>query len=306
MSDENDPKDIEAMKAFAKDLADKMTTGKSSPTDNGKSEYGNLMEGSDEDHDAADHNKDTCPYCTVPKERENLLRTLENDVDALGWDQPAKLWGVLVDEDSGEEYLKMMRTLDGYAPDAIMKIAKKGRAKENVKGVVIAVEAWSYPDDVMRPLLQDSESYHALYNLLPPSEHPQRVERRAVTMFNRDGTYACVTRSRDGSPEMLAAVDPALSPPIAALLGMVPRAKKMSKKQRRASFRAAMKPFKTLAEIIALIEQIQDEMNDTMAEKGITQEEYLRELFEGMPEEVRNDLIESMPDDLKKMLGFDE
>jgi len=304
VSDEH-PKNLEDMKKFAEELNSKMKSLGDSDMVDGKTEYsGGLLEDT-EDHSAEDHDKAKCPFCTVPKEREELLRTLEMDVDALGWDQHAKMWGVLVDEDSGEEYLKLMRELPGYAPDEIMKIAKRGRAKENVKGIVVAVEAWSYPDEVMTALKDDPESFHALYNLLPPSDHPERTERRAVSMYNRDGTYACISRVRGGEPILMAAVDPAMTPAIAALLGMVPRAKKLSKKRRRAAFRAAFKQIKTMAEIIAFVEQVHEEMEDTMEKEGITQQQYLRRLFDQMPDEVRNDLVESMPDDLKKMLGYD-
>jgi hypothetical protein len=215
------------------------------------------------------------------------------------------MWGVLVDDTSGEEYLKLMRELPGYAPDEIMKIAKRGRAKESVKGVVVAVEAWSYPDEVMQLLKDDPQSFHALYALLPPSDHPERTERRAVSMYNRDGTYACVTRVRGGEPILMAAVDPAMAPAIGALLGMVPRTKKLSKKQRRAAFRAAFKQIKTMAEIIAFMEQVQEEMEDVTAREGITQHQYMRRLLDQMPAEVRDDLIGTMPEDLKKMLGYE-
>jgi hypothetical protein len=303
MSDEQ-PKNMEDMKRFAEELNAKMKSLDS--TDQlveGKSEYASMSD--NEDHEAADHDKTKCPFCTVPKEREELLRTLENDIDALGWDQHGKMWGVLVDDTSGEEYLKLMRELPGYAPDEIMKIAKRGRAKESVKGVVVAVEAWSYPDEVMQLLKDDPQSFHALYALLPPSDHPERTERRAVSMYNRDGTYACVTRVRGGEPILMAAVDPAMAPAIGALLGMVPRAKKLSKKQRRAAFRAAFKQIKTMAEIIAFMEQVQEEMEDVTAREGITQHQYMRRLLDQMPAEVRDDLIGTMPEDLKKMLGYE-
>ena len=304
MSDDKN-KDVHEMKRFAEELAAKMKDIDTSDmtTADGKSEY---MSGIDEiDHNAEDHDKTKCPFCTVPKEREELLRTLENDIDALGWDQHSKLWGVLVDEDSGEEYLKLMKELPGYAPDEIMKIAKRGRAKESVKGVVVAVEAWSYPQDVMTSLQNDPESFHALYALLPPGEHPERVERRAVSMFNRDGTYACVTRPRGGEPELMAAVDPALAPPIAALLGMVPRARKLNKKQRREAFRHVFKTVKTMAEIVKFMETVQEEMEETIEREGITQEAYLRRVFDSIDEDIRDDLISTMPPDLKKMLGYD-
>jgi hypothetical protein len=305
VSDEH-PKNMEDMKKFAEELNSRMKSLGDADLVDGKSEYdGGLLEDASEDHTAADHDKAKCPFCTVPKEREQLLRTLEGDIDALGWDQNAKMWGVLIDENSGEEYLKLMRELPGYAPDEIMKIAKRGRAKENVKGIVVAVEAWSYPDDVMTLLKDDPESFHALYNLLPPSDHPERTERRAVSMYNRDGTYACVSRARGGQPELMPAVDPAMAPAIAALLGMVPRAKKLSKKRRRAAFRAAFKQIKTMAEIISFVEQVHEEMEDVMEKEGITQQQYLRRMFDQMPDDVRDDLISTMPDDLKKMLGYD-
>lgn len=303
MSDEQ-PRNLEDMKKFAEELNAKMKSLDSSDQlVEGKSEFQSMSD--DVDHSADDHDKTKCPFCTVPPEREELLRTLENDIDALGWDQHAKMWGVLVDDSTGEEYLKLMRELPGYAPDEIMKIAKRGRAKETVKGVVVAVEAWSYPDEVMAALKDDAESFHALYALLPPSDHPERTERRAVSMYNRDGTYACITRVRGGEPQLMAAVDPAMAPAIAALLGMVPRVKKLSKKQRRAAFRAAYKQIKTIAEIIAFMEQVQEEMFEVTEREGITQQEYMRRLLDSMPEEVRDDLVGTMPDDLKKMLGYE-
>lgn len=301
MSDEkdpNDPKDIESMRKFAEELAAKMKSGEMPDP---KAEYSALPQ-KQEDHDAPDHDKDTCPFCSVPKEREKLLRTLESDVDALGWDQPAKVWGVLVDEETGEEYLKLLRTLDGYAPKAIKEIAKRGKVKESVKGVVVAVEAWSYPDETLEPMLEDPQSFQALYNLLPPSEHPQRVERRAVSMFNRDGTYACVTRARGGEPQLLAAVDPAMAPAVAALLGM--DGSKMTPEQRKRALQRIVGPMRTMHEISHVLEEMREDMEETCRREGITQEEYIRRLFEEMPDDIRKDLVDNMPPELKKMLGL--
>lgn len=286
MSDEPEKK-IKNIRDFAADLTAAMKKNADKPV-------GDVDEDSPESH-------------VVPPARENLLRVLESDVDALGWDQPAKLWGVLEDEETGEEYLKLITTLKNHAPTDIEKMAKKGRAKADVKGVVVAVEAWAYPDQFVKALDKDDRALASFYRIMPPSEHPEKTETRAITMFNRDGSFACITRTKGGEAELIPAVDPALVPAVASLLGMEDEKKN---KKKRGSFTRGMeademcKAIDQMGEILKFVVRAHDGMEEALAE-GVSHEQYMRGVFEDLPKETRDELLSTMPRELKKMLGFD-
>lgn len=133
-------------------------------------------------------------------EREKMLRILEGDIDALGWDQPAKAYAVSLAED-GTEMLNLIDTLAGQPVDTLMRLAITGELRHEAVALVVANESWSYPDYLEKALGKDVRARRALWACYPPNAHPERVEGRMVTLVDRTGQAMNLYRVR-GEPAM--------------------------------------------------------------------------------------------------------
>lgn len=137
------------------------------------------------------------------KERENMLRILENDIDALGWDACPKAYAVSLAED-GTEMLNYIQDVPGDPIKTLMTLAINGSVLKNeAVALVLTSECWGYPDYLNESLGKDLEALNALAALLPPSDHPERKESRMVTLVDRTGQAVAITRTRGEEPEFI-------------------------------------------------------------------------------------------------------
>lgn len=138
----------------------------------------------------------------INAEREKMLRLLENDIDALGWDQCPKAYAVSLAED-GTEMLNFIQDVDGDPVHHLMMLATTGELKNEAVALVLTNECWQYPDYLNQSLGKDQEAASALYRLLPPSLHPERRESRIVTLVDRTGQAVSIARERGEEPQWI-------------------------------------------------------------------------------------------------------
>jgi hypothetical protein len=115
------------------------------------------------------------------------LRHIDETMERLGWDRSPELFYLRRTTDSRTSgvALDKMATFDGHPADELVG----SYAPDDVDVVILALEAWAYPDDATP---QDAAT-------LRPSQHPRRVEERVVIAVGRDGLYE-VFRHVRGEP----------------------------------------------------------------------------------------------------------
>jgi hypothetical protein len=137
-------------------------------------------------------------------EREKMLRVLENDIDALGWDQMPKAYAVSLAED-GTEMLNLIEDLPGDPIATLMRLATTGELKNEAVALVVTNESYQWPDYLMESIKDDKRARKALWKLLPPNIHPLQVEGRQITLVDRTGQALCISRLRDTGLEPVVA-----------------------------------------------------------------------------------------------------
>lgn len=153
-------------------------------------------------------------------ERERMLRLLENDIDALGWDQCPKAWAVSLAED-GEEMLNLIDELPGHPVQTLLHLASTGELKHEAVALVVANESWQYPTYLNESLRGDRRAHKALWALLPPNLHPDRIEGRQVTLVDRTGQAMSIHRERNSTEAILnTEIDSTLVHAMRCLLGI--------------------------------------------------------------------------------------
>lgn len=126
--------------------------------------------------------------------RRPLLKQLCDDLDAEGWGQPFKAWQVK--GSVGDEYLVLVATFD-QSPDGLLaSMILKGPQPEDVTGLVVATEGWSYPP-AFRESFSSLEALQAYRELIPPADHRDRIETRNLLLASRDASIMRMLHYRD-------------------------------------------------------------------------------------------------------------
>ncbi len=133
---------------------------------------------------------------------ETVLRQLDESYAMHGWDQPMQLFALTPSSALPPGLRKRVTRELGYCPAAGTLLAFEvdvpgegqpyhllaaRRLPSWVEGVLLVTEAWAYPDGVDRSIA-----------LVPPYEHPQRVECRFSTLVTRDGAVLTRITRRNG------------------------------------------------------------------------------------------------------------
>ena len=128
--------------------------------------------------------------------RLTMLVSLEGDLTAMGWDQPAKLFAIVPHD--GEEFFELSNTIEGNVLEFLDDLSQNARPAEGVVGLVLATEGWAYPEDIKFGK-DDQAVMQQYYKMMPPSEHPRRREVRSLSLMDRTGASLQVTRVRNGA-----------------------------------------------------------------------------------------------------------
>lgn len=122
-----------------------------------------------------------------------LVTDVERDVNELGWDYPALAFVLTESEEKGLHFQLLNLPLALYSDigDCMQALANRGmRLGDAALGLMIVCEAWglSLPPDVI--------SEDGTYVGPSPSESPDRIECRMVTLLTRDGRMINAQRER--------------------------------------------------------------------------------------------------------------
>lgn len=154
-----------------------------------------------------------------------LARTLENDLDALGWDQPHRMYVVAGSLEDPRLELTIELPIQFHPCDLLQHLYDSGhRLREGALGLAFATEGWrhlTYPElreghpnmtaavegltDTLFPDLTGDEreriltkSLLEMQSGLRPSQAPDhlRKETRSITTVLRNGQTIAVSRTR--------------------------------------------------------------------------------------------------------------
>lgn len=160
---------------------------------------------------------------TPKDEFEKSMLLLENDVDALGWDQPARIYAILGDDD--DLRMELMDEIEGHPVDYMRDMVAQGHFDPSVKGVALVTEGWRHPtfDEFKAldgwPMLvklaemhglsaeeaekKAEKAFHYANSMMRPSENPYRGEIRNVIVVMRDQRILGVHRDRGSEAELI-------------------------------------------------------------------------------------------------------
>lgn len=114
---------------------------------------------------------------------EFAVAMLESYDQLGGWDHPWLLLEILAADDGGFDVRPTPR-LAAHPGDGLLGITMPADAV----GALLVSEAWQIPSD-------------ALPGLMPPAEHPRRIEVRVAEVALRDGSGAIAVKRRGGGIE---------------------------------------------------------------------------------------------------------
>lgn len=240
----------------------------------------------------------------LSESRSKSLRLLENDIDALGWNQPTYVYMVTLD-DAGEEVFNLALSAQEHPTDVMDKMRIQGTVKSEVVGAVLVTEFWSYPDSLRDAFGTDAVAYQKWATVLPPSQHPDRVDGRNVIMVDRTGATHCLVRFRN-QEIFEVKPDDALNRPegrvIESMKQLMGLETSLSKTKNKAKALIS-----SLGDVVTILRLSKDE--------GWTQEKRVEKLtdilMKANPDATRaemenhaNHLFDDMPDEIRKMFGL--
>lgn len=240
--------------------------------------------------------------------RQALIGSLCDDLNALGWEQPVKMW--FLRGEPGDEYFEFVSAQVGDPEDQLLKIIGDGTSNEGVVGVAIAFEGWGYPANV-EAALHTKQQLEAMWRMRPPSSHPERVELRQVVLTTRGGEVNALTYRHEGEgvrrwhslPESSVGepTDNRVIDGSRAFLGdneaLAARIRGASVEFAEGATLTPVEAMETLMKLTEVMRRYQE------GGPGVTDADVMdREMFMAFPEVVRLKLVEMMPPDLKTHL----
>ena len=123
-----------------------------------------------------------------------LVQKIDSVMEQYGWDQPHAIFGI-----KDGVFVKIKDFLDHPIPVlAAMTQEITDSEEKTLEAVIMSVEGWTYPDNVFGEGVKSTrEAVEALYQIIPPSKHPNRVEIRNVFCATKDGEFT-FTKKRGG------------------------------------------------------------------------------------------------------------
>lgn len=239
------------------------------------------------------------PALTV---RQRLIDTLCDDLNAQGWDQSNKLW--FVKGDTGDEWFEFAGEFSGAPENHLVDLITTDETRAGVRGVVVSTEGWAYPKK-LADTFKTEAALRSYWRLVPPNEHPEKVEIRHVLFAARDGEVIGLTARRDteGTKEWAALTADHKCPTgdrtidaARALLGLNDALKQRVLNSVRRPQRSGS-PM-----VVGGLESLQSVLNtlQEVVEGNMSAPEATLKLFYSLPEENRIQMIADMPDFIKE------
>lgn len=233
--------------------------------------------------------------------RQRLIDTLCDDLNVQGWDQKNKLW--FVKGDTGDEWFEFAGEFGGAPENHLVDLIAKEEAKdEDVTGVVVSSEGWAYPKKLADTFKNES-ALRSYWRLVPPSEHPEKVEIRHLLFVSRDGEVVGLTSRRDTdrtkewatlTAEQACPTGDRTVDAARALLGVNDMLKQRVLSTIKKPTTSAIGTVPGLGQIQDMLGTLQD-----VLEGRLTPPQATLRMFYAMPEEQRMQLLADMPDIVK-------
>lgn len=238
-------------------------------------------------------------------ERQMIVKDLCQDLNAQGWDQLNKLW--YLRGEPGDEWLEYVGDFNTAPEYRLFEMIGAGDFPTDASGVVFSQEGWDYPSS-LRSTFSSERAMYAYWRLVPPSEHPEKINVRQLVLAARDGAVVALKHwdEADDAHEW-ALMDADTASPVGvelvdaarAVVGLNDRMAQIIQKA-KALGESAIEPevtaqSSTKREALA---KINDIVTRVLAHE-ITPEDGQRELFRAMPDDVREEMLSDMPQELK-------
>lgn len=217
--------------------------------------------------------------------RQRLVAILCDDLNIQGWNQKNKVW--FVKGEFGDEYLEFVGEFSGAPEKHLKELASKPR--DGVTGLVISTEGWAYPKKLTETFKTEA-ALRSYWRLVPPSEHPERVEIRHLLFASCDGEVIGLTAHRDTDNTKdwaaLAAGQKGDS--------IVDAARSFLGNRNDSPAAAVAEPLDAIGQLQTVLDCIQG-----VLEGRLSNEDATVRIFESMPEDQRRQMLADMPDFIK-------
>lgn len=239
--------------------------------------------------------------------RQRLVDLLCDDLNTQGWDQNNKLW--FVKGDAGDEWFEFVGEFSGAPENHLVDLIAKDDSREGVTGVVVSTEGWAYPKK-LADTFKSEAALRSYWRLVPPSEHPEKVEIRHLLFASSDGEVIGLTARRDseGTREWAALTADQTCPTgdrtvdaARALLGINDALKQRVMATLRKQPNTSGPMIGMVPGLSGLNEQLQSILGtlQEVLDGKITAPEATLQLFHSMPEEQRVQMLADMPEFIK-------
>jgi hypothetical protein len=225
--------------------------------------------------------------------RQQIIDMLSGDLNAQGWNQSNKLWFVKGDVD--DEWLEFVETFTGAPENHLVQMISKGDKAEDVNGLVIATEGWTYPPELMATF-KSEQALRSFWRLSPPDKHPNRIELRQLLFVHKDGEVINLVVHNADIAKKWASMDAETKCPtgdrtIDAARGFLGINEAIVSRIRSTP---GGSPLDAMQKISGVMQQaLSGQINPDEATLGI---------FNSMPEQVRIEMVKQMPDQIKETL----
>lgn len=260
-------------------------------------------------------------------QRQQIVDSLSDDLTALGWNQKNKFWWVR--GETGDEWFEYGGEFTGAPEKHLLQLIQNDQGRpEGSTGVVIATEGWAYPQTLTDSLTSEA-ALRAYWRLMPPSEHPDKVELRQLLLVSADGEVLGLTTKNDSGkewarigPETVSPVGDAVVDSARALFGLHDTLK--DRVSRRNQPKRGGDPFpmpdlegmpdeikESFLRVKAILETVADVMDGSLSPTEASLKVFLaldepsrREMLAGMPPTLVEQLAQAMPEELRKQYGL--
>jgi hypothetical protein len=133
-----------------------------------------------------------------------LLKVLDNDIDAYGWDQAAQLFAIKETSD-GDLYLKLIGKFELDLPISpidrlydFVDAYTEHNATFNEYGLAFTSEGWTYSEEMMdRIQNMTEEEMNDFYAMFRPAQLPDRREIRSIIAVTKEHGVVSGSKLRD-------------------------------------------------------------------------------------------------------------
>lgn len=235
--------------------------------------------------------------------RQQLIDTLCGDLNVQGWNQKNKLW--YVKGATGDEWLEFAGEFSGAPENHLVDLIAKAQTAPDVTGLVVSSEGWAYPKKLAETFKTES-ALRAYWRLVPPSEHPEKVEIRHLLFASTDGEVLGLTahNDTDGTKEWAFLTGDQKCPTGDRTVDAARAVLGLNEPLKQRVLNSVRKPSPSsggLSDLAQFNEQLQNLLGTLQAvvDGRLTPPQATLQLFYSMPEQTRIEMIREMPESIR-------